>query len=221
MATRMTHQREIMLAEIQKRPQHVSADELFQMVREQMPKVSLATVYRTLEFLADAGVIARLKVSGRQKRYDSEVHVHDHVFCVQCQKVENVVLRKSEDKEDLEKDFPLPATVDGFVITGRRLEFIGLCPACQKKNQQQKGAAIMGCGCKSKTTGLSEDQKKVLEAMAKHGAPCASKDIASATGLDAKVVSCKLTDLKKKGLVDSPERCRYGLTEEGRVAMKG
>lgn len=79
----------------------------------------------------------------------------------------------------------------------------------------------MGCGCTSKKVGLSDDQKKVLEAMGKHGEPCASKDIATATGLDAKVVSCKLSDLKKKGLVDSPERCRYGLTEEGRTAMKG
>ncbi len=219
MVTRMTHQREIMLAEIKKRPQHITADELFNLVRPQMPRVSLATVYRNLEFLADTGIIARLEVSGRQKRYDSEVHVHDHVYCVQCQKIENVVVETKG--EGAGKNLSSQPVVDGYIITGRRLEFVGLCPACQKYIQQQKGEVAMGCGCTSKKVGLSDDQKKVLEAMGKHGEPCASKDIATATGLDAKVVSCKLSDLKKKGLVDSPERCRYGLTEEGRTAMKG
>lgn len=75
----------------------------------------------------------------------------------------------------------------------------------------------MGCGCAKK--GLTEEQKKVLQAVAESAGACATKDIAAATGLDAKVVSCRITDLKKKGYVDSPERCRYGITEEGRSAM--
>jgi predicted transcriptional regulator len=68
---------------------------------------------------------------------------------------------------------------------------------------------------------MSDDMQKVLQAMAKCVGPCGSKDIAAATGLDAKVVSCKITDLKKKGYIDSPERCKYGITEEGRAALKG
>jgi predicted transcriptional regulator len=77
----------------------------------------------------------------------------------------------------------------------------------------------MGCGCEKKA--MSDDLKKVLQAMTKCAGPCGSKDIAAATGLDAKVVSCKITDLKKKGYIDSPERCKYGITEEGRAALKG
>ena len=76
----------------------------------------------------------------------------------------------------------------------------------------------MGCGCK--TGGLSDAQKPVLEAMAKCDVPCASKDIAAATGLETKAVSCKITALKKKGYVGSPARCKYEITSEGKTAIK-
>ena len=80
--------------------------------------------------------------------------------------------------------------------------------ACAKK----------GCG---KETGLTAEQMKILAAMAAQGEPCGCKEIAAASGLESKAVSCKLTALKKQGLVASPARCRYAITEAGRVAAKG
>ncbi|MBW1635336.1 MAG: transcriptional regulator [Deltaproteobacteria bacterium] len=56
--------------------------------------------------------------------------------------------------------------------------------------------------------------------MVKIAGPCGNKDIVEATGLDKKVVSSKITSLKKKGLVDSPVRCKYSITEDGQVALK-
>ena len=56
--------------------------------------------------------------------------------------------------------------------------------------------------------------------MAKSDVPFGNKDIAEVTGLEKKVVSSKITALKKKGLVDSPVRCKYGITEEGQAALK-
>jgi len=76
----------------------------------------------------------------------------------------------------------------------------------------------MGCGCKKGA--LSDEQKQVLEAMEKCDAPCASKDIAAATGLESKQVSCRITALKKKGYVGSPVRCKYEITNEGKTALK-
>jgi predicted transcriptional regulator len=74
---------------------------------------------------------------------------------------------------------------------------------------------MAGCGCKK---GLNDDQKKILAAMAECKEPCACKDIAAATGLESKSVSCKLTALKKKGYISSPVRCKYEITDEGRSA---
>jgi Fe2+ or Zn2+ uptake regulation protein len=210
---RITNQRTIIFEELRKSKQHMTADELYGIVRKKIPKISLATVYRNLEVLSETGMIAKLEVSGRQKCFDSEVCNHDHVFCVQCHRVDNVIL-KSEGE-----DCPSHGTVKGYTITGRRLEFIGLCPRCQQKNSMKKGDNAMGCGCGKKM--LPDEQKKILQALVDCKGPCAAKEIASATGLDAKIVSCKITDLKKKGYVDSPVRCKYGVTAEGLAAMKG
>lgn len=75
------------------------------------------------------------------------------------------------------------------------------------------------CGCGSKSTGLTEEQKKVLEAFKNLDKPAGAKDIAEATGLDKKVVSNTVSGLKKKGLLDSPVRCKYGITGDGINAL--
>jgi len=191
----------------------MTADELYGIVRKKMPKISLATVYRNLEVLSGTGMIAKIEVGGRQKCFDSEVAGHDHVSCVQCHKVENVLL------EGIKENCPSHGVMDGYIIKGRRLEFFGLCPQCQKKNRVMKGDKTMGCGCAKKM--LSDEQKKVLKALADCDDPCVAKDIAAATGFDTKMVSSWITDFKKKGYVDSPVRCKYGITAAGRTAMKG
>ncbi len=77
-----------------------------------------------------------------------------------------------------------------------------------------------GCGCASKKkTELNDEQKAILGAIANSTEPCGGKDVAAALGLEAKSVSCKITALKKKGLVDSPVRCKYAVTEEGKQAL--
>ena len=72
------------------------------------------------------------------------------------------------------------------------------------------------CGCKSD---LTDEQKNILTAMANQADPCACKEIAAASGMESKSVSCKLTALKNKGYVESPARCKYAITEAGRAAI--
>lgn len=79
------------------------------------------------------------------------------------------------------------------------------------------GGCACGSSCGSKDGG--NESKQVLEALVKCSGPCGSKDIAEATGLDKKIVSSQITALKKKGLVDSPVRCKYGITEEGKASL--
>jgi DNA-binding MarR family transcriptional regulator len=76
--------------------------------------------------------------------------------------------------------------------------------------------AKCGCGC---STGLTDEQKKILTAMGSMSEPSACKDIAAAVGMESKSVSCKLTSLKKKGYIDSPVRCKYAITPDGKAAL--
>ena len=82
MQLRMTNQREIILRELKKSKRHLAADELYDIVKKVMPRISLATVYRNLEILSEAGMIGKLEISGRQKRFDFDVSDHDHIYCV-------------------------------------------------------------------------------------------------------------------------------------------
>ncbi len=130
MQLRMTNQREMILRELKKSKKHLSADELYERVKKFMPRISLATVYRNLEILSDASMIRKLEISGRQKRFDSELEDHDHIYCVQCHRIENL------DIGDKEVNLTEVDT-RGYAITGRRLEVTGVCPKCQKKNSKK------------------------------------------------------------------------------------
>lgn len=79
-----------------------------------------------------------------------------------------------------------------------------------------------GCGtgsCKVENVTAADKGKTILQALAKCGGPCGTKDLVEATGLDKKVVSDEIATLKKKGLVDSPVRCKYGITEAGKASI--
>ncbi|MHB8809195.1 MAG: transcriptional repressor [Desulfobulbaceae bacterium] len=207
---RITHQREIILQELRKCMGHPAADELHQRVKKKLPRISLATVYRNLEILAEAGAIKKIEISGRQKRFDWDLQPHNHIYCIRCHRVDNIqlepsiqVLRPKDDR--------------GYAISGCRIEFAGLCPVCQKMHRKQGGTS-MGCTkCKPET--LSACERQVLQALARSGDACGNKEIAAAVGLDTKEVGSQLTALKKKGFVDSPVRCKYAITQEGKKAI--
>lgn len=207
---RMTHQREIILQELGKSPGHPAADELHQRVKKKLPRISLATVYRNLEILAGAGVIKKIEISGRQKRFDWNLQQHNHIYCVRCHRVDNIALAPGPQVLRPEDD-------RGYAVTGCRVEFAGLCPECQKIFLKQGGIS-MGC-TKCKAEPLSDGQRQVLQALARSSNACGNKEIAATSGLDAKEVGSLMTALKKKGYVDSPVRCKYAITAEGKEAI--
>ncbi|MCP4337659.1 MAG: transcriptional repressor [Desulfobulbaceae bacterium] len=132
MQLRMTNQREIILRELKKSKAHLAADELYDIVKKVMPRISLATVYRNLEILSEAGLIGKLEISGRQKRFDFDVSDHDHIYCAVCHRVDNLnIERKGMDSEQLGAEI-------GYAVTGYRVEIIGICPDCQKKEKKME-----------------------------------------------------------------------------------
>jgi Fur family ferric uptake transcriptional regulator len=128
----MTNQREIILRELKKSKAHLAADELYDIVKKIMPRISLATVYRNLEILSEAGLIGKLEISGRQKRFDFDVSDHDHIYCAVCHRVDNLnIERKGMDSEQLGVEV-------GYTVTGYRVEIIGICPDCQRKEKKME-----------------------------------------------------------------------------------
>ncbi len=121
---RMTKQRQVILESLQQVKTHPTADELYALVREALPKVSLGTVYRNLDVLVRDGQIRKLETPGGQCRYDADLSNHYHVRCQGCGGVGDV------DVSPLPR-LALPEKRDtNYTITEYRIEFIGWCPSC-------------------------------------------------------------------------------------------
>ena len=123
--TRMTRQRMLILEELRGMCTHPTAEELYSRVRARMPHISLSTVYRNLELLAAANEVLRLDSAGTIRRFDGNPMPHRHILCMRCGKV-----------ADLPSDCgPIPdhesIHVDGFTVTGVRVEFEGVCDECR------------------------------------------------------------------------------------------
>jgi Fur family transcriptional regulator, ferric uptake regulator len=123
----MTKQRQMILEQLCRLTSHPTADDIYHMLRRQMPKISLGTVYRNLEILSEEGVIQKLNVSGTQKRFDGNPRNHYHVRCQECGRVDDVDLALSREMEEEAN------RSSNYEITNHRLEFIGSCPQCLAK----------------------------------------------------------------------------------------
>ena len=121
---RMTRQRKIILEEIKSVCTHPSADEVYEMVRQRLPRISLGTVYRNLEVLSELGEIQKLEHCGTLKRFDGNPQNHYHIRCMRCDRVDDAPV---ELLNDLETKL---SRCTSYQVMGHRLEFIGLCEKC-------------------------------------------------------------------------------------------
>jgi Fe2+ or Zn2+ uptake regulation protein len=123
---RMTRQRRVILEELRKVNTHPSADEIYEMVRKRLPRISLGTVYRNLEVLSESGDIQKLELGCSLRRFDGTPENHYHIRCTRCDRVVDAPIDFSIDIEQKLKD------ETSFKIIGHKLEFVGICPDCQK-----------------------------------------------------------------------------------------
>jgi len=133
---RMTRQRTMILEELRDHNTHPSADEVYEMVRKRLPRISLGTVYRNLEILSELGEIQKIELSGSLKRFDGNPQKHYHIRCINCDRLDDAPVPFMEHIED-----KLCGATD-YKITGHRLEFLGLCPMCMEKILSRKNIDI-------------------------------------------------------------------------------
>ena len=127
---RMTAQRRAVLATVRRTGSHPSADEVYESVRRELPHVSLATVYRSLGVLSEAGLIREVELCGQPRRFDGSIEPHYHVRCTSCGRVTDV---PSEPLASLEAVARLST---GYEVTGHSIEFAGTCPECLRDQRR-------------------------------------------------------------------------------------
>ncbi|MBN1475046.1 MAG: transcriptional repressor [Syntrophaceae bacterium] len=126
---RDTPQRELILDVFLKSKEHISAEELYDIVKKLDPSIGQATVYRMLKLLAEAGLAREVDFGDCVKRYEynyNQPH-HDHLICRGCGKTVEVV---DDVIEEMQKRV---AEKFGFELTDHAMYLYGLCENCRKK----------------------------------------------------------------------------------------
>lgn len=122
---RFTEQRAAVFRFLSGTETHPTADEVFLGVRQLLPGISLATVYKSLETLVGCGLAVKLTYGDGSARYDGRTDPHHHARCVVCGRVQDVHGETPEQDIDAIRD-----SAEGFTVTGYRLELTGYCAEC-------------------------------------------------------------------------------------------
>jgi Fur family transcriptional regulator, ferric uptake regulator len=87
---RATTQRRVIVEALLAQPDHITAEELTDIVKAQYPEVHLATVYRTLEVLEALGALSRLSLGHEPTQWHLTARAHQHLVCDVCGRVQEV-----------------------------------------------------------------------------------------------------------------------------------
>jgi Fe2+ or Zn2+ uptake regulation protein len=121
----LTRQRQVVFDVVRSGDHHPTAAEVFEAARKSLPGISFATVYNSLRYLRDQGMVREIAFGNGASRYDRETERHDHAICSACGKL---------------VDFDLPGTValtraaaraSSFRAESVHLTLVGLCPQCR------------------------------------------------------------------------------------------
>ena len=132
---KVTSQRLLVLQIMAERPgEHLTTEQIYDLVRETNPEVGLATIYRTVQVLVDLHLIDKVTLDDDVARYElrngNMKHHHHHAICLKCGRVFSF-------EDDLLEN--LEAAVEdrlGFTVVDHEVKLYGYCRDCRKEIEQ-------------------------------------------------------------------------------------
>ncbi|MBI4188597.1 MAG: transcriptional repressor [Chloroflexi bacterium] len=119
-----TKQKEAILTVLRNTTFHPTAIWIFEVVRKEIPNISLATVYRNLKQLAERDQVLELQFDGSMSHFDGRTDKHSHFICDDCGCIFDVDETGNELSDQI-------ARKTGLKISHYRLVFHGVCRMCQ------------------------------------------------------------------------------------------
>ena len=123
---RMTPQRMAILHVLHHSGEHLSPSEVYQRASRDVPGITEATVYRTLEFLTENGLAHSAHIGSGHLVYEIAKADHHHLICRKCGGEVQI------DHSSLEQVYTKLEAQSGFRFIDSHITFFGLCPECQK-----------------------------------------------------------------------------------------
>jgi len=122
---RITPQRQLVLRVLAGVDGHLDAQEIYERGRRRDPRLSLSTVYRTLNALKETGAVRELHLEGEQHHYElDKKKEHSHLVCLTCGRVIEV------DSNVFEQAAAAACDEHGFKVTTAQVELTGFCARC-------------------------------------------------------------------------------------------
>jgi len=126
-----THQRQKIYEALVSRPGHYSPEEIYDQVKQDLPSISLATVYKNLKTFVQAGLLRDVSPHHGAWRVDANTEPHHHLVCTRCHAI-----------MDLDLDLLAPVELQGRLPVGFRFEKFnvevqGVCKACAAQDSKQ------------------------------------------------------------------------------------
>ncbi len=127
---RVTNQRALIMEIIRQGQGHLDADEIYRRAREKEPRLSLSTVYRTLQMFKKLGLVEELHFDEGHHHYEVKPSTeHHHLLCLGCGKV--IEFNRPLSRY-IKRNVP---EAKGFDITGTEVRMIGYCSKCRRRRK--------------------------------------------------------------------------------------
>ncbi|MFD2615355.1 Fur family transcriptional regulator [Paenibacillus gansuensis] len=120
----LTSQRKAILEVIQTRNDHPTAADVIEALREKGHNFAYGTIYNSLRYLTDSGLIRELKLGEAASRYDARTEDHHHVVCSKCGKVDEVMTEPPAEWA------AAVSRETGFQVAEVKVVFEGVCAEC-------------------------------------------------------------------------------------------
>lgn len=135
---KVTNQRVILLEALSKhKGEHLTPEEIYEIVKEDHPEIGLATVYRTIQLLCQLELVEKVVLVDGIVRYEmterdrGSAHHHHHIICLDCGNVESF---EDDLLENLESAI---AKKTGFEVVNHEVKFYGYCNKCKEKHKNK------------------------------------------------------------------------------------
>ncbi|GGJ00388.1 transcriptional repressor [Alicyclobacillus cellulosilyticus] len=130
----LTAPRRAVLEVIRSSKSHPTASDIMEMLAQRGERYAYATIYNSLKYLTDHGLVRELNIGNGITRYDGRMEDHQHVVCVRCGAI-------AEADVDVPDDIVQRIEAEtGYVVHGMELHLTGLCPACRQQSAPVRGS---------------------------------------------------------------------------------
>lgn len=112
--------------------EHLSSQEIYELVKKKYPDVGVATIYRTLPVLEELGYVYAVDLEDGRTRYElhreGQAHKHHHLFCESCGEI---IEAEDDLLDEIEKKI---YNKYGFAVKDHKVKFFGICSKCKNKS---------------------------------------------------------------------------------------